>query len=172
MTGSAAQAGSGVCLVSMPYASLTRPSLALGLLSAILAAEGFQVKAAHANLWFAESVGLRLYQQAESSPIVFLSGEWTFAAAAFADDPRREAKDAEYLRQVREEFLRQQREGYQAAIQILGRNPADAIVRDLWALRAAATLFVDEVARRVLATGARVVGCTSTFEQHVASLAL
>src|SRR5580658_5799654 len=171
MTGSAAQAGSGVCLVSMPYASLTRPSLALGLLSAILAAEGFQVKAAHANLWFAESVGLRLYQQAESSPIVFLSGEWTFAAAAFADDPRREAKDAEYLRQVREAFmlLAQQKAGQGPAE---AQRNGDALVRDLWALRAAATLFVDEVARRVLATGARVVGCTSTFEQHVASLAL
>src|SRR5580658_10441299 len=162
-----------VCLVSMPYGSLTRPSMALGLLKAILAAEGFKVTAAHACLWFAEKVGLRRYELcADVASTTFLSGEWTFAAAAFADDPRREAKDAEYLRQVREEFLRQQREGYQAAIQILGRNPADAIVRDLWALRAAATLFVDEVARRVLATGARVVGCTSTFEQHVASLAL
>ena len=36
----------------------------------------------------------------------------------------------------------------------------------------AASKFVDGTARRVLATGARVVGCTSTFEQHVASLAL
>lgn len=31
---------------------------------------------------------------------------------------------------------------------------------------------MDEAARQILATGARVVGCTSTFEQHVASLAL
>src|SRR5580658_8683708 len=171
VTGSAAQTGSDVCLVSMPYASLALPSLALGLLSGILAAEGFQVKAAHANLWFAESVGLRLYQQAEDSPMGFLSGEWTFAAAAFGDDPRREAKDAEYLRQVREAFmlLAQQKAGQGPAE---AQRNGDGLVRDLWALRAAATLFVDEVARRVLATGARVVGCTSTFEQHVASLAL
>jgi ribosomal peptide maturation radical SAM protein 1 len=170
MTGSAAQTGADVCLVSMPYASLTRPSLALGLLSGILAAEGFRVKAAHANLWFGESVGLRLYRQAESL-MTFLSGEWTFAAAAFGDDPRRESKDAEYLRQVREGFmLLAQQKARQGPAE--ARRSGDALVRDLWALRAAATLFVDEVARRVLATGARVVGCTSTFEQHVASLAL
>jgi ribosomal peptide maturation radical SAM protein 1 len=171
VTGSAAQTGADVCLVSMPYASLTRPSLALGLLSGILAAEGFRVKATHANLWFAESVGLRLYEQAESSLMVFLSGEWTFAAAAFGDDPRREAKDAEYLRQVREAFMLLAQTQAGQGLAEAQRN-GDALVRDLWALRAAATLFVDEVARRVLATGARVVGCTSTFEQHVASLAL
>jgi ribosomal peptide maturation radical SAM protein 1 len=154
-----------VCLVSMPYASLTRPSMALGLLKGILEAEGIAVTVAHANLWFAESAGLRLYELCSSkTPSVFLSGEWTFAGAAFADDPARDTKDAEYLRQV---------------LQASEEHPlvwrgarGEAHVADLRALRAAASGFVDEAARRVLATGARVVGCTSTFEQHVASLAL
>ncbi len=165
-------ADADVCLVSMPYASLSRPSMALGLLKAILEEGGMRAAVVHANLLFAEAIGLRRYEViTEGSPIVFLSGEWTFAGAAFADDPRREEKDAEYLRQVHEasEPAQSRSERTQRA---RGRSAADALISDLWALRAAATQFVDDVARRVLATGARVVGCTSTFEQHVASLAL
>src|SRR5215469_1080914 len=161
-----------VCLVAMPYASLSRPSMALGLLKAILSSGGLKAKVLDANIWFAERVGLRRYDVcAEQSPIVNLTGEWTFAGAAFGNDPRREEKDAEYLRQVYESQGPGQAraEGTQA---VLRRNPAEARIADLWAIRAAATTFVDEAAHRVLQTGARVVGCTSTFEQHVASLAL
>jgi ribosomal peptide maturation radical SAM protein 1 len=154
-----------VCLVTMPYASPTRPSMALGLLKAILADGGITAAVAYANLWFAESVGLRRYSLCASNlPIVFLAGEWTFAGAAFGDDPRRAERDAEYLRQVR-----QASDGYP---QVWSGARGREFTEDLLALRAAATEFVDEAARRVLATGARVIGCTSTFEQHVASLAL
>jgi ribosomal peptide maturation radical SAM protein 1 len=139
-----------VCFVSMPYASLSRPSMALGLLKGILTEAGMTVAVAQAGLWFAEQVGPRRYEVCASrTPTVFLSGEWTFAAAAFGEDPHR---DCEYLRQL----------------SLAGKTD----VADLKALRAAATEFTDRAARRVLATGARVVGCTSTFEQHVASLAL
>jgi ribosomal peptide maturation radical SAM protein 1 len=168
-----------VCLVSMPYASLSRPSMALGLLKAILASEDIEATVVHANLWFAEAVGLRRYEViSEGSPIIFLAGEWTFAEAAFPEDPRREEKDAEFLRQMHEA-----NEPAQVTAQVKAqlkterslaarRSPADALISDLWAIRAAASQFVEDVALRVLATGARVVGCTSTFEQHVASLAL
>jgi ribosomal peptide maturation radical SAM protein 1 len=165
---SPAAAGEGapdVCLVTMPYASPTRPSMALGLLKAILAEGGITASVAYANLWFAESVGLRRYSLCASNmPIVFLAGEWTFAAAAFGDDPRRAERDAEYLRQIRAAS-----DGYP---QVWSGARGGEFIADLLALREAATAFVDEAARRVLATGARVVGCTSTFEQHVASLAL
>ena len=157
--------GPDVCLVTMPYASPTRPSMALGLLKAILAEGGINASVTYANLWFAESVGLRRYSLCASNmPIVFLAGEWTFAGAAFPDDPRRAERDAEYLRQVR-----QASDGYP---QVWSGARGGEFTADLLALRAAATEFVDEAARRVLATGARVIGCTSTFEQHVASLAL
>src|SRR5260370_34578277 len=156
-----------VCLITLPYASLSRPSMALGLLKAILSNGGVKTKVLDANIWFAERVGLRRYDVcAEKSPIENLSGEWTFAGAAFADDPRREEKDAEYLRQVyeRQGPSQPRGEGSQAAIRL---TPREARIAALWAIRAPATTFVDDVARRALATGARVVGCTSTFEQHV-----
>lgn len=164
-----------VCLVSMPYGSVTRPSMALGLLQAILEADGLSVSVAQADLWFADTIGLRMYQMcALRMPNVYLAGEWTFAGAAFADDPRREEKDAAYIRQMHETlepFAQRNRRAMEHTPEML-RRLSDELVRDLWAMRSAATSFVDEAARRVLATGARVVGCTSTFEQHVASLAL
>jgi ribosomal peptide maturation radical SAM protein 1 len=154
-----------VCLVAMPYASPTRPSMALGLLKAILAEAGIATSAVYANMWFAEQTGLRLYTLISTNlPITFQAGEWTFAGAAFPDDPRRTHRDEEYLRQIR-----QASDGYPAVWS--GARGAE-FTEDLRALRTAATEFVDTAARRVLATGARVVGCTSTFEQHVASLAL
>lgn len=157
--------GPDVCLVSMPYATLSTPSLALGLLKAILAADGIAATVAPANLWFAETVGLPRYELcSHRAPIVWLTGEWTFAEAAFGDDPRRAAKDAEYRRQVTAAVAKRGLAGT--------ATDSAAFADDLRELRAAATAFVDQAARRVLATGARVVGCTSTFEQHVASLAL
>jgi ribosomal peptide maturation radical SAM protein 1 len=171
MTDSRTDAGTDICLVSMPYASLSRPSMALGLLKAILLDEGFRVSSIDATLWFAEMVGLRRYDLcAEQSLIENLTGEWTFAEAAFGDDPRREEKDAEYLRQVYESNGPAQPRAKPQAV--ARRSPGEALVADLWAIRGAATRFVEDAARRVLASGARVVGCTSTFEQHVASLAL
>jgi ribosomal peptide maturation radical SAM protein 1 len=166
MTGAPEPGGApDVCLVTMPYASPTRPSMALGLLKAILAEGGITASVAYANLWFAESTGLRRYSLCASNlPIVFLAGEWTFAGAAFGDDPRRAERDAEYLRQIQHAS-----DGYP---QVWSGARGREFTADLLALRAAATAFVDEAARRVLATGARVIGCTSTFEQHVASLAL
>ena len=160
-----------VCLVSMPYVSVERPSMALGLLKAILATEDIEATVVHANLWFAETVGLRRYQLcAEQIPMVFFSGEWTFAETAFPDDPRRDQKDAEFISQVHQALELSEPKADRNPM--ARRRPADAMVADLWAMRAAATQFVEDVALRVLATGVRVVGCTSTFEQHVASLAL
>ncbi|WP_328771873.1 RiPP maturation radical SAM C-methyltransferase [Streptomyces sp. NBC_00286] len=153
----------GVCLVSMPYASVSRPSMALGLLAGILERDGVPVTTAHANLWFAERVGLPLYDVCEhQSQIQLLVGEWTFAEAAFPEElfPGARDKDEQYL-----DLL--EASGVPAPWSFPGGWRAA-----LRTLRRFATEFVDEAAQRVLATGARVVGCTSTFEQHVASLAL
>jgi ribosomal peptide maturation radical SAM protein 1 len=152
-----------VCLVNMPYASLNRPSLALGLLKALLEREGIAAGVVYPNLAFAERVGLTLYNLASFQfPKEFLAGEWTFAAAAFPDAVR---DDEAYLRHIAGAY--EQVAGY-------GLKPSDAIrlQKDLRKVRAAATGFVDQAARQALATGARIIGCTSTFEQHVASLAL
>lgn len=148
-----------LALVSMPYASLQRPSLALGLLKAVLERQGIATRAVHFNLSWAEEVGLRRYLAcAVSAPTDYLAGEWTFAGAAFraqAPDPRAYLDafpDAPPYRSAdgsRRQFL-----------------------DDLALLRERASGFVDRCAHRLLELGVRAVGCTSTFEQHVPSLAL
>src|SRR5215469_16331577 len=153
--------GPAVCLVSMPFAQLQLPSLALGLLQGILGRAGVNAAVIPANLWFAERVGVRLYELCSRfAPTEFLMGEWSFAAAAFPDARNR---DEEYLRWLAAETT---------TSPLYDDEGGERLVADLRSLRAAATEFIDVAARRVLATGARVVGCTSTFEQHVASLAL
>jgi hypothetical protein len=79
-------------------------------------------------------------------PIVFLAGEWTFAGAAFPDDPRRAERDAEYLRQVR-----QASDGYP---QVWSGARGGEFNANMLALSAAANEVVDEATQSVLATGA------------------
>jgi ribosomal peptide maturation radical SAM protein 1 len=148
-----------VCFVSMPYVEIQRPSLALSLLQGILERDGISARVVHASMWFVEKVGARAYAAAMTTPPTFLADEWTFAAAAF---PGPRDRDEEYLRLLADGL----RDPFVGAVD---PDKRIAMFREL---REAATEFVDETARRVLALGARVVGCTSTFEQHTASLAL
>jgi len=149
-----------VCLVTMPYAHLMRPSIALGILKACLAREGVCAHVEYANLRFAERVGLEvnglmMYLRTDS-----LIGEWTFAGAAFRDG-----------RETLEDLLG-------AAGRVQPPNLPRVAVDDrqfapvFRQLREYAPIFVDEVARAVVARRPGIVGCTSTFEQHCASLAL
>src|SRR5205814_9801898 len=79
-----------VCLVTMPYASPTRPSMALGLLKAILAEGGITASVAYANLWLAESAGLRRYSLGASQlAIAVLAGAGAFGRPGCPHDPPR-----------------------------------------------------------------------------------
>ena len=51
-----------VILVSMPFAEVQRPSIALGLLRAALAGTGISSKIVYGNFVFAETIGLVAYQ--------------------------------------------------------------------------------------------------------------
>ena len=148
-----------VCLVSMPYSAVERPSIGLSLLHSALAAEGIGTRVLYANLVFAEQVGLGLHDFLCDQGPSKLLGEWTFAAAAFpemADDPG----DVEALA---------------ASV-----DPSDSmsqrfgapLVEVVHRLREFAPTFVDQMARTILAAGPKIVGCTSMFQQHCAALAL
>lgn len=148
---------SDVCLVSMPYGGLTAPSIALGALTAEARRTGLSACSVYASFWFAERIGLANYAVlSESAVPQDLLGEWTFAGAAF---PGFEPDHAAFL-EPRLERMR----------------PLFSGVPDLnemiWSIRRQAAAFVDEAAQRVLALNPRIVGCSSTFQQHCASLAL
>lgn len=151
-----------VCLVSMPYAAIQRPSLALSLLKQILEDAGLKTLVLYPNLWFAEMVGLGLYHLCSSQlSTSLLAGEWTFSAAAF---PEMSRNDDEYLRCVSKTHGRV--EGYKQ------EGGDRKLIADLQFLRRAASQFIDQAAHQVIKTETRIVACSSTFEQHVPSLAL
>lgn len=147
-----------ICLVSMPYAAIERPSIALGLLTAALRGAGIRVGSRYAGLDFAARIGLRAYDSVLNSHTALFIGEWTFAAAAFPD-----------MGPVDERYLSQ------CADRIAASRSADADVdaRELLlTIREAASRFTQELADAIVAQKPRIVGCSSTFQQHTASLAL
>lgn len=146
-----------VSLVCMPFAEVQRPSIALGLLRAALAGTPIQSEVVYGNFGFAESIGLVSYQAMQSTPTDHLLGEWCFAGSLFPGDTRR---DEEYLSLV----LEVRCHGF----------PADLDQRKnlmCW-IRDQSAAYVDRLAEAIAARGPRIVGCSSVFQQHCASLAL
>jgi len=156
-----------VCLVQMPYAAVERPSLALGVLRAALDRRGIECKVLYPNLWFAEEMGLEVYSGVNSFIFNTLLGEWTFASAAFPEFMPDHAQFFD-LDVVKAELFQGRKKDALLARALPGENAIDIFHR----IRNAAGPFVDRVARAVLSEKPRVVGCTSTFQQHTPSLAL
>ena len=146
-----------VVLVSMPFAEVQRPSIALGLLHASLAHTGIQSEVVYGNFGLAERIGLVAYQSMQSTPTDHLLGEWCFAAYLFPTD---EAKDEEYLNLVLE-------------VRCAGFPPELEARKDQmrW-IRRQSLAYVDWLADAIVAKNPKLVGCSSVFQQHCASLAL
>jgi ribosomal peptide maturation radical SAM protein 1 len=146
-----------VILVSMPFAEIQRPSIALGLLKASLSRTKIQSEAVYGNLHFAETVGLLAYQAMQSGPTDHLLGEWCFARLLF---PENEEMDENYLNLV----LDVRCQGFPEELE--QRKELMRWVRDQSAYH------IDCMAKQIVARRPRIVGCSSVFQQHCASLAL
>jgi ribosomal peptide maturation radical SAM protein 1 len=145
-----------IVLVNMPLAAVERPSLSLGLLKSVLTRAGLQSRAAYANMWFLEYVGLADYHELESSMPEEALVDWLFAGTAFPDH---EADLDAFL------------EGYFRRNAFHGRRRAELDGR-FRLLRERMPEFIDWTVDKILALEPAIVGCTSTFQQHVAVLAL
>jgi ribosomal peptide maturation radical SAM protein 1 len=146
-----------VLFLNMPVVGVERPSLAIGILQALLRQSGISSTATYANIEFATRIGLANERIIEHRHI-FMLGEWLFAGKAFdgftGSDPEA------YLHRV---------SGPASGLRPF--DEADMIARVRW-LREEAEAFVDELAERIVEREPRAVGCTSVFQQHVASLAV
>ena len=143
-----------VVLVSMPFGPVFSPSIGLSLLKAGLARQGVDAKVHYFTIRFAEAVGQGFYCGVanDGKPAVEdLAGEWLFNRALFDTTA---ADDAVYV----EQLLR----GYYS----------DALIDRLLRARALIDQFLDDCLETILRDQPRVVGFTSIFQQHVASLAL
>ena len=145
-----------IVLVNMPFCPVERPSLALGLLKSILAAEGLPSTILYPNMWFLEYVGVADYSIFEHSPNEDALVDWVFAGVAFPDF------ETDHDAFLAEHFARNLSNGARA----------DVLRERFLKLRERAVEFVDWVVDRILQEAPAIVGCTSTFQQHVASLAL
>ena len=151
-----------VCLVLMPYAAIERPSLALGILKACLKGKDIESTVLYPNLWLAEEIGLVKYTAISQSPPVLLMGEWTFSGVAF---PNFQPDHSQYFNTIFEQLIRVRQSSAIA-------HQKTEIMQALWAVRQKTALFIDRVARSILDLRPRIVSCSSTFQQHCASLAL
>ena len=143
------QGGVEVCLVWMPYGAIERPSIALGLLQAALRAIAVVCRSLYLNVLFAEQIGLDRYELVNRSLAEELLGEWTFAGAAFPDY---RPDHSSYFGLLAGEL--------QAGEELLLK------------IREQAEQFINRVSHAVAQLQPRIVGCSSTFQQHCASLAI
>lgn len=141
----------------MPFAAVERPSIGLGLLQAILCRAGIEASVRYANFDFAEQVGIAACKTVDSTRNDDLLGEWVFSRVAF---PEFEPDEARYLDIVDLE---------PATRRVGSRDEALAVFRRM---REKAEGFIDALAHEIAAQRPRVVGVSTMFQQHCASLAL
>lgn len=181
-----------IALVSMPFASLTSPSIQLGLLKRVAERAGFAADALYLAFDFARRVGPDLYQAiADANPRIprrnFVPfGEWLFSKAAFLD----EAPDAGHalLLDFADDVdgliadAHSRREDERLKIPATDGHPGapGPLMAFPEASRELLVHIRDVVAHDYLTDAVRspvwesvdVVGFTSTFEQNVPSFAL
>jgi len=152
-----------VALVSMPMAAGERPSLALGLLSAIANAHGFRAETIHAHLDFVSMLGYRtakvLFRESQHQ-----FAEWFFSKAAFGDEAPAGPEEVMAAFGDHIEWLAEQ------VAQSLGRSVG---VEEILSVRdRLVPEYLDRVGSMVDWASFDVVGFTSTFQQNVASIAM
>ncbi len=158
-----------ICLVSMPYNALEFPSISIGTLIASAKRAGLDARGVYAKFWFAEKVGLARYVALVKMGCANeILPEWTFSGTAFPET------EFPGFCHDHEGFLDKMVNVKPGLLDFypdfLGKD--NDIRQILVDARNIANEFIDEAAQRVLDLNPRIVGCSSTFQQNCASLAL
>jgi magnesium-protoporphyrin IX monomethyl ester (oxidative) cyclase len=151
-----------VCLVNMPSHNLCQPSLALSLLHSILKASDFQSRVIYANLWFADEIGLDKHTFFQLMPSEVHFPDWLFASSVF---PEAVCDDDLYLERIFSHLEPDLKK-------IFPGSDKKKFKESMYNMRASAILFIDRLAQSILSSSPKIVGCSSTFIQHVASLSI
>lgn len=144
-------------IVVPPFAGLDRPSLAAHVLQACAAQAGVRVRVLYANLLLGAKIGELNYQAVCYAASGALLGERFFAAAAYDIQPF--GSDATYLSYFNNSTER-------------ADNEVEIDLEELQRLEPEVRAWADNLATAITSRGYKVVGCTSTFEQTAASVAL
>jgi ribosomal peptide maturation radical SAM protein 1 len=151
-----ANTGPRVLVVVPPFAGLDRPALGPHLLQAAARAAGFDLIVFYANVRFARALGESLYHRICYGPSTRLVGERVFAHLAYgvARLGNRSSSPESCFEPGATER--------ESAVSLEELEHASEIA-DVW---------LPAVADEILASGRDVVGCSTTFEQTAASVAL
>lgn len=144
-------------IIVPPFAGLDRPSLGVHVLQACAADRHINVRVLYANLLLGAEIGELNYQAVCYAASGALLGERFFAAAAYDIPPF--GHDTSYL-----SYFDNSSERYDDEVEI--------DLEELQRLQPRVREWADAVAVAVTSRGYRVVGCTTTFEQTAASVAL
>lgn len=153
-----------VVLVSMPFGELFSPSMGLSLLKGALNRDAVPSVIRYFGLPFAQRIGRSLYFDLSTDDRISarqLAGEWLFANALFDRTPD---DDERYI----DDILRG-RSGWV----INDAAPLHhATIRRIADARRHVEPFLADCVEEILTLRPRLVGFTTVFQQHVASLAL
>lgn len=147
----------------MPFGPLFTPSIALSLLKPALQQRGLSASTHYFLLDYAQRVGLRFYSGIAGStqlPLGKLPGEWIFSGEVFDTN-------ADDVQAYVDEVLRSR-----GARNRSERPVPKRLITRLLDAHANVASFLDECVERLLRDAPRVVGFTTTFQQHMGSLAL
>jgi ribosomal peptide maturation radical SAM protein 1 len=151
-----------VCLVVMPFGPLEQPGMGPSILKAALTRKGISSSVVYANLVWAEEIGFEICDRLSKLATHDLTPEWVFSKAAFPDfDPCHD----EYLSYVGRKLEFMERF-------VLSPLDPRSITDLLWSLRGRSADFIERMAAAIIQKQPRIVACSSTYQQHCASLAL
>lgn len=143
-----------VLIVVMPFAAI-RPAMGPSLLVSHLKRMGVGARVKYLSMDFVQVLGWADYDYiADRAPTQSLAGDWVFSSVLFGERP---ASDDAYG---------------EAFVSRFSGQPARTGLAALKRARAAAGPFIDACLSKVDWTSYDVIGFTSSFTQHVASLAL
>ena len=137
-----------VILIVTPFVTLERPSISLGTLKAGLTRHDISSEVVYGNMLFAETIGIKNYHFISNFSSELQIGEWVFSGGAF---PEFNIDSTPYLEAC-------------GTVNIDMQLMQDA--------RAKVSSFLDVLVERILQRNPRIVGCSSVFQQHCASLAI
>lgn len=156
-----------VLLISMPFGPLVSPSIGLGLLQASLNQSPYTARSIYFTLDFARLIEPALYIRiSDGHPKTYvLLGEWIFSTVL----NRASSEEVQaYIESVLKPELESWLEGADDGPFGTPRTFLDAII----GLPEIVQGFLDQCLARVLEHRPKVVGFTSVFQQHIASLCL
>jgi ribosomal peptide maturation radical SAM protein 1 len=154
-----------VLLVSMPFAHPFSPSIGLSLLRPQIERIGLSCEILYLNLVLANRLGKDCYSRFaidQRGSFRDFVGEWVFSGTVF-DRPA--SSERPYIDDI---LIGRQAWSHKAS----ARRMTKAGIAEVLRVKRLLPGFLDECLERVLAASPRVIGFTSVFQQHVASLAL